>query len=86
MTWVNPTVVAEMKMVAKFGLTIVLVRQLVHLKAVALSACAGPMTENMQQLSTVVVAVIVAVGVVLAAAVSEWHFAAIAGLAVAAES
>ena len=53
---------------------------------VALSACAGPMTENMQQLSTVVVAVIVAVGVVLAAAVSEWHFAAIAGLAVAAES
>jgi len=47
-TWVNPTVVAEMKMVAKSGLTIVLVRQLVHLKAVALSACAGPMTEDMQ--------------------------------------
>ena len=31
-------------------------------------------------------AVIVAVGVVLAAAASEWHFAATAGLAVAAES
>ena len=48
MTWVDPAVVAEMKMVAKSGLTNVLVRQLVHLKAVALSACADPMTEDMQ--------------------------------------
>ena len=55
-------------MVAKSGLTIV------HLKAVALSACAGPMTEDMRQLSTVVVAVIVAIGVVLAAVASEWQW------------
>lgn len=70
-------------MVAKSGSTIVLVRQLVHLKAVVLSACAGPLAEDMQQSSTAAVAVTVAVGVVLAAAASESHSAAAAGLAVA---
>jgi orotate phosphoribosyltransferase-like protein len=82
-TWVNLTVVAEMKMVAKFGSTIVLARQLVHLKAVVLSACAGPLAGNMQQPSTAAVAVTVAVGVVLAAGASESNSAAAAGLAVA---
>ena len=86
MIWVNPSVVAERMKVAKSGLTIVLARQLVHLEAVALSACAGPLTEEMQEPSTAVVAVTVAVGVVLAAAASEWHSAATAGLAVAEES
>lgn len=70
-------------MVAKSGLTIVRVRQLVHLKAVALSACAGPLAEEMQWPSTAVVAVTVAAVVVLAAVASEWHSAATAGLAVA---
>ena len=41
---------------------------------VALLACAGPMTEDMQLLSTVVMAVIVVIGVVLATATSEWQW------------
>lgn len=86
MIWVNPSVVAERMKVAKSGLTIVLARQLVHLEAVALSACSAPLAEEMHVPSTAVVTVTVAVGVVLAAAASEWHSAAIAGLAVGVES